>query len=153
MRSIVQSFSSSFLRVFAAAAFSVLVPGVGGCASAADDAQPADEANAGTTAEELSSRAPLPYVLQFAGTYENAAAPAGHVNKLVLSRTGRYTARITGQTKTETGASASLVPSRRALSSRPMSCAMTSVSVSLTNSTPSAFNCFRASCTADRDCA
>jgi hypothetical protein len=80
----------------------ITVASVAGCAAATDASS--DEADPGTTSEELSSRAPLPYVLQFVGTYENAAAPSGKLRKLVLSRTGRYTAWTAGKTTAERGA-------------------------------------------------
>ena len=75
---------------------------VGGCAGPVD-AAPSD-GDTSTTSDELSAHAPLPYVLQFVGTYEDTAAHAGDVRKLTLTRTGRYTAWIAGQTKVEHGA-------------------------------------------------
>ena len=74
------------------------------CAAPTDGPTTADENDPGTTSEELRARVPLAYVLQFVGTYENAAAPTGQIRKLVLARTGRYTAWTTGKTTAERGA-------------------------------------------------
>ncbi len=73
---------------------------VAGCAAPTDTSSDGDTS---TTADELKSRAPLPFVLQFVGTYEDASASAGSVRKLTLTRTGRYTAWIAGQSRIEHG--------------------------------------------------
>ena len=78
--------------------------GLSGCAASTASPSAGDDGDPGVTAEELSSRTPVPYVLQFVGTYENAAAPTGSVKSLTLTRTGRYTATIAGKTKAERGA-------------------------------------------------
>ena len=93
--------SRSLTACLVGSALAVLA--LGGCAAATDGAPGADEGDSTATADELRSRLPIPYILQFVGTYVNAGATSGQVKSLTLARTGRYTASIAGSTKVERG--------------------------------------------------
>ena len=87
---------------------------VAGCVASTESSGAADGDSSVTSEErlglaessfvELGSRTPLPYILQFVGTYENAAASNGQVKKLTLLRNGHYSASIVGKQKIEHGA-------------------------------------------------
>ena len=58
---------------------------------------------ASTTSEELATRTPIPYVMQYVGTYDNAKAARGDLASLQLLRSGRYIAKFAGSTHAERG--------------------------------------------------
>lgn len=67
-----------------------------GCSADAGDQSAISE-------EELLAKKPIPYVLQYVGSYDNKQAAPGQITTLTLTRTGRYTAKFAGSSRTERG--------------------------------------------------
>jgi hypothetical protein len=79
-------------------ALALTLPIVGCGGSVGNDAAPTS-----STSEELAARTPIPYVLQYVGTYDNAQAAHGELASLQLLRSGRYVAKFAGSTHAERG--------------------------------------------------